>query len=231
MSSFLNLVDLDLQSVLDPSPSSKQLFPNSTETADAPSLLTDNLLGTQETEPDAPQSSRLSLIAASANEMVPQEGLALESNVPLMLYKDPLGGMYYQAPDGADAVLEPSTEQQQTQDSDFDTATQRAAMYPRPIAMQPNSPSPAVQGGSGETLQSGKNKSRSQFSEARRKEVQIVRQKGACLRCRMLKKTVGISRLLVNFCSYPSVRPVIHVINVKVYRIHGYGWNAVFERD
>lgn len=37
-----------------------------------------------------------------------------------------------------------------------------------------------------------KHKSRAPFSEERRKEVQYVRKKGACLRCRILKKTVSV---------------------------------------
>ena len=44
------------------------------------------------------------------------------------------------------------------------------------------------QGGFGLLQRFNKTKARGRFSEDRRKEVQVVRKKGACLRCRMLKK-------------------------------------------
>ncbi|KAH0011771.1 hypothetical protein KCU78_g9928, partial [Aureobasidium melanogenum] len=44
------------------------------------------------------------------------------------------------------------------------------------------------QGGFGLLQRANKNKVRGRFTEERRKEVQTVRKKGACLRCRMLKK-------------------------------------------
>ncbi|KZZ88117.1 hypothetical protein AAP_05177 [Ascosphaera apis ARSEF 7405] len=79
----------------------------------------------------------------------------------------------------------------------LDPTSQRAALYPRPIAIQP---SPAA----GTPVQPNmpdraamlltKAKGRSQFTEERRREVQLVRQLGACLRCRMLKKTLDLER-------------------------------------
>lgn len=44
------------------------------------------------------------------------------------------------------------------------------------------------EGGFGLLQRSSKNKARGRFSEERRKEVQSIRKKGACIRCRMLKK-------------------------------------------
>ncbi|KAI9700192.1 MAG: hypothetical protein M1820_006860 [Bogoriella megaspora] len=61
------------------------------------------------------------------------------------------------------------------------------ATYPRPIAMNPNPqqiPYPEV----GTTQSKAKPKVRGRFSDHRRKEVQDVRKRGACIRCRMLKK-------------------------------------------
>ncbi|PGH14171.1 hypothetical protein AJ80_06040 [Polytolypa hystricis UAMH7299] len=128
-------------------------------TSPAPAFM-NNHSGPPDSIPDARQCSQLSLIAASANEMVTQEGA-----LPL-------------DPDNA---------------SDFDHATQRAALYPRPIAINPHPQAvapPGFMNNFGElNNQPAKHKARSQFSEERRKEVQLVRKMGACLRCRMLKKT------------------------------------------
>lgn len=46
----------------------------------------------------------------------------------------------------------------------------------------------ASNGGFGLLQRTGRSKARGRFSEERRKEVQSVRKKGACIRCRMLKK-------------------------------------------
>ncbi|KAK2775346.1 hypothetical protein FQN52_004030 [Onygenales sp. PD_12] len=75
--------------------------------------------------------------------------------------------------------------------SDFDASTHHAALYPRPIAIHPSpQDSSSFINNFGETNQPAKHhKVRAQFSEERRKEVQAVRKMGACLRCRMLKKT------------------------------------------
>ena len=68
----------------------------------------------------------------------------------------------------------------------------RTTTYPRAIAMDSSRPFR----GSEENLNPSKISShvriRGKFSEMRRKEVQEIRKKGACLRCRMLRKTVGV---------------------------------------
>ena len=61
------------------------------------------------------------------------------------------------------------------------------AAYPRPIAINPHQqqlPYPEVS----MTHTRQKPKARGRFSDHRRKEVQDVRKRGACIRCRMLKK-------------------------------------------
>lgn len=66
---------------------------------------------------------------------------------------------------------------------------QRAANYPRPIAMNLNSQTAhAFMNNFKDSAPSPKPKVRGRFTASRRKEVQEVRKQGACIRCRMLKK-------------------------------------------
>ncbi|KAI5302209.1 60S ribosomal protein L35, partial [Ascosphaera pollenicola] len=195
-----------------------------------------------ETTSDNRQTSQLSLIAASANEMVHQDSMPpLEPDVQLLLYRDSLNNPFLQSPPTSQAILPPqpgpaitndgispvqaeevvvteqppqSQTQSQTQSpaqpspdieqpseqapcgdlqasdvTTLDSATQRAALYPRPIAIQPSPAGTPVPSLPDRAMMLTKAKGRSQFSEERRREVQLVRQLGACLRCRMLKKT------------------------------------------
>ena len=73
---------------------------------------------------------------------------------------------------------------------DFTLELAKAATFPRPLVASPsvrNSPSGDfdVQGPPSKVM-----KTRSKFTESRRQEVQGVRQKRACIRCRMLRKPV-----------------------------------------
>ncbi|OCK80616.1 hypothetical protein K432DRAFT_382024 [Lepidopterella palustris CBS 459.81] len=68
-----------------------------------------------------------------------------------------------------------------------DGFTNRAASYPRPIAMNPNTQTHFTTDFS-MNQKPAKPKVRGRFSDSRRKEVQEVRKRGACIRCRMLKK-------------------------------------------
>ncbi|KAI9798485.1 MAG: hypothetical protein M1833_004751 [Piccolia ochrophora] len=63
----------------------------------------------------------------------------------------------------------------------------RAATFPRPIAMNPHT-APRELSAYFSTSKQPKAKVRGRFSASRRKEVQEVRKRGACIRCRMLKK-------------------------------------------
>lgn len=64
----------------------------------------------------------------------------------------------------------------------------RASTYPRALAVNVNRPS---RGSETDGERPHRNqKIRGKFSDSRRKEVQEVRKKGACIRCRMLRKTV-----------------------------------------
>lgn len=130
------------------------------------------------------RQSQLSLIAASANEMVPQ-GLSLDG--------DSIGpdgiklGQWSQQLSTHEQLLFDSLAEH---DPSLTAATQRAASYPRPIAMNPNTQAKGFVNEFGNSTKPMKPKVRGRFSAERRREVQDVRKKGACLRCRMLKKPV-----------------------------------------
>jgi hypothetical protein len=78
----------------------------------------------------------------------------------------------------------------QEHDPTLTSATQRAVSYPRPIAINPNSQAKGFVNDFGNATKPTKPKVRGRFSATRRMEVQEVRKRGACIRCRMLKKPV-----------------------------------------
>ncbi|KAJ5691215.1 hypothetical protein N7488_011950 [Penicillium malachiteum] len=141
-------------------------------------------LGDTSMTPESTSNARqsLSMIAASANEMVPQGGLMDGDHL------------------GADGLKmsqwnhQLSTQEQllfdslQEHDPSLTAATQRAASYPRPIAMNPNTQAKGFVNEFGNSTKPTKPKVRGRFTAERRREVQEVRKRGACIRCRMLKK-------------------------------------------
>lgn len=154
---------------------------------------------TPESAPSARQSSQLSMIAASASEMVPQNITLDQEN----------GGL---GQDGLSRVGQAWSNQQfsssdqllfeslQEHDATLTSAAQRAATFPRPIAMNPNSQAKGFVNEFGNSTKPTKPKVRGRFSATRRREVQEVRKRGACIRCRMLKKPVR------GGCSQPCLR-------------------------
>ncbi|KAJ4296652.1 hypothetical protein N0V90_006700 [Kalmusia sp. IMI 367209] len=64
----------------------------------------------------------------------------------------------------------------------------KATSHPRPIAMNPNGTQAHFTTDFSVNQKPAKPKVRGRFSDSRRKEVQEVRKRGACIRCRMLKK-------------------------------------------
>ncbi|KAL3480227.1 hypothetical protein BJX99DRAFT_220945 [Aspergillus californicus] len=132
------------------------------------------------------RQSQLSMIAASASEMVPH-GLPLDHD-PNNGFSDGLTKM------GSAWNQQLSTQEQllfdslQEHDPTLTAATQRAASFPRPIAMNPTSQAKGFVNEFGNSTKPAKPKVRGRFSAARRREVQEVRKRGACIRCRMLKK-------------------------------------------
>lgn len=65
-----------------------------------------------------------------------------------------------------------------------------SATYHRPIAINPNGQQAHFTTDFSMNPKPAKPKVRGRFSDSRRKEVQEVRKRGACIRCRMLKKPV-----------------------------------------
>lgn len=67
--------------------------------------------------------------------------------------------------------------------------TVQALSHPRTVAVRKNNPSDHVR-------TSGRaQRIRGKFSDSRRQEVRSIRKKGACIRCRMLRKTVYFQRV------------------------------------
>ncbi|KAJ5893970.1 hypothetical protein N7495_005661 [Penicillium taxi] len=122
------------------------------------------------------QSQSLSLIAASANEMVPQ-GLVDGEHDVKMSWNPHLTEN--------EQILLRSL---QEHDPTLTATTQRAAAFPRPIAMNPNTQAKGFVNEFGNSTKPAKPKVRGRFTAERRREVQEVRKQGACIRCRMLKK-------------------------------------------
>ncbi|KAJ5160354.1 uncharacterized protein N7482_007358 [Penicillium canariense] len=123
------------------------------------------------------RQSQLSMIAASANEMVPQ-GLTMDDDGLKM-------NQWNQQLTTHEQLLFDSL---QEHDPSLTAATQRAASYPRPIAMNPNTQAKGFVNEFGNSTKPAKPKVRGRFTAERRREVQEVRKRGACIRCRMLKK-------------------------------------------
>lgn len=134
------------------------------------------------------RQSQLSMIAASASEMVPQ-GLSTE-NDPMADGLPRIGGVWNQSLSSHEQLLFESL-QEHDPSLTAATQTQRAASFPRPIAMNPNTQAKGFVNEFGNSTKPTKPKVRGRFSAARRREVQEVRKRGACIRCRMLKKPVG----------------------------------------
>ncbi|KAK2761572.1 hypothetical protein FQN54_001400 [Arachnomyces sp. PD_36] len=139
----------------------------------------------------ARQSSQLSMIAASASEMVPHAGGLSTSNDGgnnNLNWSSRLFDGENSDAGTTQLSLEATSQDQLQQHPELTAATQRAASYPRPIAMNPNSNTKGFVNDFGNATKPTKPKVRGRFSATRRKEVKEVRKRGACMRCRMLKK-------------------------------------------
>lgn len=159
-------------------------------------------LGDHSMTPDSTSNARqsqLSMIAASANEMVPQ-GLSMDGD---NLSADGLKMNQWNQPLTHQEQILFESLQEHDPSLTAATPTQRAASFPRPIAMNPNTQAKGFVNEFGNSTKPTKPKVRGRFSAERRREVQEVRKRGACIRCRMLKKPVSAN---------PGVMPLKYLI-------------------
>lgn len=140
--------------------------------------------------------SQLQMAASAASELVmPNAGLTMEPElgVPNAGISDKFFHPQGRSPSAWPNVsaIDPLLQEQGAQQvNGQETFVNRAASYPRPIAMNPSSPQTHFTTDFSVSQRTGKPKVRGRFSDSRRKEVQEVRKRGACIRCRMLKKPV-----------------------------------------
>jgi hypothetical protein len=111
--------------------------------------------------------------------------------------------------------------------------TARASTFPRPIAMNPNAVQSEFRSEFSTSPKPNKAKVRGRFSASRRREVQEVRKRGACIRCRMLKKPVSLllssSSIVVFYTDTISVPASPPAQPAKTSSLHAYGNNLAFE--
>ncbi|KAI9825072.1 MAG: hypothetical protein M1832_001392 [Thelocarpon impressellum] len=139
---------------------------------------------------------------SSLPPVLPKPGLPLEPELPNAAQDAGLSDKFFH-PQGVavrPATTWPLMKQSRSSDPAFldgapehETAADgmvvtRAATFPRPIAMNPNTPQREFTSEFTTSPRSMRPKVRGRFTASRRKEVQEVRKRGACIRCRMLKK-------------------------------------------
>ncbi|KAJ5489280.1 hypothetical protein N7539_004170 [Penicillium diatomitis] len=117
------------------------------------------------------------------NEMVPQ-GFTLDDEGLKVGQWNQHDQLVYDSLQRHDPTLTAATQDAAAQD----TATQDAAAYPRPIAMNTANQAKGFVNDFGDSTKPAKPKVRGRFSAERRLEVQEVRKRGACIRCRVLRK-------------------------------------------
>ncbi|KAF1840706.1 uncharacterized protein K460DRAFT_346889 [Cucurbitaria berberidis CBS 394.84] len=137
----------------------------------------------------------LVMAASAANELMPlTNGLTMEPELNMSGNGMGMSDKFFQAqgrgqwpniqPSSLDPLLQDHNSQHLLPKDDH---TNKGIPHPRPIAMNPNTQAHFTTDFSMDQKPS-KPKVRGRFSDSRRKEVQEVRKRGACIRCRMLKK-------------------------------------------
>jgi hypothetical protein len=137
----------------------------------------------------AQMAPSLVMAASAANELMPlTSGLSMDSEMQQNGNgMDGMHGKYYLAhsreewphlqPNSLDPLLQESREETQSKGMGrpiaMNPSTNTQTHFPQGYIMDPKPAKPKVRG---------------RFSDSRRKEVQEVRKRGACIRCRMLKK-------------------------------------------
>ncbi|CBX92343.1 hypothetical protein IAQ61_006266 [Plenodomus lingam] len=138
----------------------------------------------------------LVMAASAANDLMPLTG-GMTTDSDMTLSGNSMHNMsekLFQSQDhGQWASLQPNSLDPMLQDHGKDHIMSQAdrvhkiTTHPRPIAMNPNTQTHFTTDFS-MNQKPAKPKVRGRFSDSRRKEVQEVRKRGACIRCRMLKK-------------------------------------------
>lgn len=134
----------------------------------------------------------LVMAASAANELMPlTNNMTMEPDMTLAGHG--MNGMsdkffHHHTPGrGQWPNLQPNSLDPLLQDHGKDEHLNKPVPHPRPIAMNPNNQTHFTTDFS-VNQKPAKPKVRGRFSDSRRKEVQEVRKRGACIRCRMLKK-------------------------------------------
>jgi hypothetical protein len=131
----------------------------------------------------------LVMAASAANDLMPMaNGMHMEADLSLTSHSmNDMSDKYFQAQGrGQWQNLQPSSLDPLLQEHTKDELGKRIPSQ-RPIAVNPN-PQTHFTSDFSVSHRITKPKVRGRFSDSRRKEVQEVRKRGACIRCRMLKK-------------------------------------------
>jgi hypothetical protein len=138
-----------------------------------------------------PQLDPQLLAADSARQMIPEDPIRHSTEPRADQEIDPNGGMSHFFPQqGPWPIHDGLYIADQSMDNNSHHGTSPApSSYPRLAMSGPMTTEFSTEFGNG--TKPNKPKVRGKFQDSRRKEVQAVRKMGACIRCRMLKKTCG----------------------------------------
>ncbi|TQB72645.1 hypothetical protein MPDQ_006688 [Monascus purpureus] len=161
------------------------------------------------------RQSQLSMIAASASEMVPQ-GLSTE-NDPMADGLPRIGGVWNQSLSSHEQLLFESL-QEHDPSLTAATQTQRAASFPRPIAMNPNTQAKGFVNEFGNSTKPTKPKVRGRFSAARRREVQECSGDSPCTTC----ASVESARLWKHPCIRTRIADEFELYNANLHATLAY---------
>lgn len=141
--------------------------------------------------PMAQMVPSLVMAASAANELLPlnPSGLTLEPELNMNI-SNPGMSVFQTQPGRWHSSIDPLLPDQggNKPHGNMDDNATKAPSHPRPIAINPNGTQTHFGTDFSVNHKSVKPKVRGRFTDTRRKEVQEVRKRGACIRCRMLKK-------------------------------------------
>ncbi|KAL5458700.1 hypothetical protein PMIN06_003165 [Paraphaeosphaeria minitans] len=133
----------------------------------------------------------LVMAASAANDLLPLNtgGLALEPELNMHMNNTSMS-VFQNRPGQWHNSIDPLLAEQANskQHATIDENAPKKPSHPRPIAINPNGTQAHFGTDFSISHKSVKPKVRGRFTDTRRKEVQEVRKRGACIRCRMLKK-------------------------------------------